>query len=488
MKKAIYISIIISIASFGAVKIPDTGQSQCYSASTAIPCPKKEDAFYGQDAQYSSFQPSYKDNGDGTVSDLVTGLMWSKEVTDTKYSLDEANAKSKSIKIGGYDDWRIPTVKELYSLIDFRGYTGFSGNEEKSTAPANAIPYINTDFFDFKYGASDERYIDAQWVTITKYVSLTMEHDLTLFGVNFADGRIKGYGYKRKGSDHDRKKFYVKYVRGTTAYGKNDFVDNNNGTLKDKSTNLLWTKQDSQKGMNWNDALKYCQNLQTANIIDWRLPDAKELQYIIDYSRSPETTNSPAIDPKFELSAITNEARNKDWGYYWTSTTHLEGPKPGNNAAYVSFGRALGKMNGKVIDVHGAGAQRSDPKVGTSKFHGPQGDAIRVNNYVLCISGGSTQVNAKSDDINSYPNVLHVEKNNGQGYSKKETFNKLKNNNIQKKQNKRGFVARLDKNGDGKVSRNEFDGPSQAFSRLDKNNDGFLSDDESPKGPPHKRK
>ncbi|MCP4376709.1 MAG: hypothetical protein GY794_11110 [bacterium] len=46
------------------------------------------------------------------------------------------------------------------------------------------------------------------------------------------------------------------------------------------------------------------------------------------------------------------------------------------------------------------------------------------------------------------------------------------------------FVKRLDKNGDGKVSKSEFDGPSRHFSVLDKNSDGYLSEDEAPKGPP----
>lgn len=71
--------------------------------------------------------------------------------------------------------------KELYSLIDFRGYTGFAkGGSNTNQAPSNAILFINTDFFDFKYGASDERYIDAQWLSSTKYVSTTMNNQQTL--------------------------------------------------------------------------------------------------------------------------------------------------------------------------------------------------------------------------------------------------------------------------------------------------------------------
>jgi hypothetical protein len=53
-----------------------------------------------------------------------------------------------------------------------------------------------------------------------------------------------------------------------------------------------------------------------------------------------------------------------------------------------------------------------------------------------------------------------------------------------------GFVRRLDSDGDGRVSKAEFDGPVQHFDRLDKNADGFLSEDEAPMGgpPPHHKR
>ncbi|MDF7825359.1 hypothetical protein P4B35_15140 [Pontiellaceae bacterium B12227] len=47
-----------------------------------------------------------------------------------------------------------------------------------------------------------------------------------------------------------------------------------------------------------------------------------------------------------------------------------------------------------------------------------------------------------------------------------------------------GFVTRLDKDGDGRISQSEFDGPDDAFTELDKNNDNYLSEDEAPSGPP----
>ncbi len=362
-------------------KIPDTGQVKAYNNTQELKCPKNNGAFFGQDAHYQGQQPSYKDNGNGTVTDLVTGLMWSKAVDKKKLSLVEAKKIAPTITIGGYSDWRVPDIKEMYSLIDFKGYTGFGSSGYKSV-PSNAVPYINTDYFDFRFGdtTAGERYIDAQWLTTTMYVSTTMNGAKTLFGVNFADGRIKGYGFSRR-----NKKFYVRYVRGN-GYGSNDFFDNRDGTVTDRAAGLMWMQNDSGKGMNWQAALKYAEGLDYGGYSDWRLPNAKELQYIVDYSCSPDTTDSPAIDPIFKTTSIKNEAGKKDFPFFWTSTTHLDGPQPGANAAYVSFGRAIGQMRGTIMDVHGAGAQRSDRKKGSPQLgHGPQGDAVRVNNYVRCV-------------------------------------------------------------------------------------------------------
>jgi hypothetical protein len=66
------------------------------------------------------------------------------------------------------------------------------------------------------------------------------------------------------------------------------------------------------------------------------------------------------------------------------------------NGAYVAFGRSLGDMDGQWRDVHGAGSQRSDPKSGNPANYptgfGPQGDAIRINNYVRLVPGGISEM------------------------------------------------------------------------------------------------
>ncbi len=372
--------------------IVSTNQTKYFNDITEISQPAEGSEYYGQDANFSKNEPNYQDNGDGTVTDMVTGLMWAQspdlngdgniDASDKK-TYSEAVSGASTFNLGGYSDWRLPTIKELYSLIMFSGKdpSGYNGTDESSLTP-----FINTDYFDFAYGDTQagERIIDAQFASSTMYVDGEL-----LFGVNFADGRIKGYGLTMP-FDNREKTFYVLYVRGNTEYGINNFVDNGDGTITDKATGLMWMKDDSKKGMTWKEALVYADTFKYAGYSDWRLPDAKELQSIVDYSRSPGTTSSASIDPLFNSTSITNEAGEIDYPFYWTSTTH-ENMMTGNEggwAVYVSFGRAMGNMGGWQ-DVHGAGAQRSDPKSGDpeeySEGHGPQGDAVRIYNYVRLV-------------------------------------------------------------------------------------------------------
>ena len=99
--------------SFTTYTIVDTGQNTCYNNERPITCPQTGESFYGQDAQYVGVQPFYKDNGDGTVTDLNTGLMWQQDPGE-KILYDQAVSGANSCTLAGYTDWRLPTIKELY--------------------------------------------------------------------------------------------------------------------------------------------------------------------------------------------------------------------------------------------------------------------------------------------------------------------------------------------------------------------------------------
>ncbi len=464
--------------------IVDTGQDRCFGNSEEIAYPGDGNSFFGQDAQYEGHAPAYKDNGDGTVTDRVTGLMWQKDPGKKKTFMDAVKG-APACNTGGYRDWRLPTIKELYSLILFSGIDP----DARSADTSRLKPFIDTRFFSFEYGnpgnpGRGERIIDSQFATSTKYVHKTMHGNDTMFGVNFADGRIKGYPMKDPRGRGD-KKFHVLYVRGNNSYGKNRFVDNQDGTIADQATGLTWMQLDSghlkagknkDGKLNWEAALKWAEDLEYARHSDWRLPNAKELQSIVDYSRSPATTRSPAINKIFKTSTIKENAR-ADYPYYWTGTTHKR-DFAGRAAVYIAFGTGFGWMENKrsgkkmLLDVHGAGCQRSDPKSGDPRQYphgrGPQGDVLRIYNFVRCVRGGQAAPKTTGPEVNAGTGSGQAGHNDPERWQRRP----------------RNFVGRLDKDGDGRVSRREFDGPPDRFDTLDKNGDGFLGEGESPKGPP----
>ena len=404
--------------------IVGTGVSQCYGTTSPITCPTNTtDAFYGQ---FHGTNPSYQNNNDGTITDLNTGLMWIQD-RGSKISWDSTFIMATQCNVGGHNDWRVPTIKELYSLMNFNGKSG--------STHATCTAYIDTTYFDWATGAGGttvgDRIIDAQDWSATEYKGLTMVGDTTIFGLNTVDGRIKGYPKWQPPLNTTPHRNYVRFVRGNTSYGKNNFVDNGDSTITDNATGLMWAKNDSKNSIDWQSALAFAQTKNSQNYLghnDWRLPNAKELQSLIDYSRSLDATLSAAIDPLFNCTAITDEGGNTNYPWYWSSTTHLENM----GAVYIAFGEALGYMKSPpnatyytLLDVHGAGAQRSDPKSGSNTSYylglnqsgdscyglGPQGDVIRINNFVRLVRDAQTTNgidNIKSNPLkfDVYPNPV----------------------------------------------------------------------------------
>ncbi|MDT8446583.1 MAG: DUF1566 domain-containing protein [bacterium] len=119
--------------------VPDTGQTSCYDNSTAITCPSAGQNFYGQDAQYqpSLNQQSYTDNGDGTVTDNLSGLVWQR----CSAGLSGANCATGTAATYTWADagtyctdntaglpgtgWRLPTKTELSWIVRSQGSAPF---------------------------------------------------------------------------------------------------------------------------------------------------------------------------------------------------------------------------------------------------------------------------------------------------------------------------------------------------------------------------
>jgi hypothetical protein len=166
--------------------LPDTGQTTCFSdiyLGPSIPCPEPGQSFYGQDANYQGPQPAYHDNGDGTVADLNTGLMWQQDDTHNSsgYSWPDAVTYCRALTLGNHTDWRLPSAWELSSIV----------NMGQQTPPS---PSVDTTYFP---GCICNYY----W-SVTPYVHAAGYS----WGVYFSSGLV-GYG--------DRSyPYYVRCVRG----------------------------------------------------------------------------------------------------------------------------------------------------------------------------------------------------------------------------------------------------------------------------------
>ena len=123
--------------------VPKTGQHTCYDTTGAQrPC-----AGTGEDGELrygvSSPDPRFTDNGDGTVTDLLTGLMWLRHATCLGYDTwaagfgkvgtlnDSPGTLSCSGYTAAYTDWRVPNIRELASLID---------RSQPFTSPDSVLP------------------------------------------------------------------------------------------------------------------------------------------------------------------------------------------------------------------------------------------------------------------------------------------------------------------------------------------------------------
>jgi len=92
-----------------------------------------------------------------------------------------------------------------------------------------------------------------------------------------------------------------------------NFTGNGDGTVTDSDTNLVWQQTDDDTGHTWEESLDYCNDLSLAGNSDWRLPNIKELESIVD-----ATSYDPAIDTRYFPGAHAS--------LYWSSTSYASNP------------------------------------------------------------------------------------------------------------------------------------------------------------------
>jgi hypothetical protein len=132
----------------------------------------------------------------------------------------------------------------------------------------------------------------------------------------------------------------------SVALAVGNYTSNGDGTVTDNDTGLMWWQAGSQDLVDWEPALTYCEDSTHAGYTDWRLPNIKELQSLVDHSRT-----GPAWDTNY-FSGSTGRP-------YWSSTSRAFNP-------YYAW----------AVSFHAGLVDESDKDTS--------------GNYVRCVRGGLT--------------------------------------------------------------------------------------------------
>lgn len=322
------ISVQFAIAQKAPAPLAKTGQTKCWDAKgTPIPC-----AGTGQDGDIQAGvawpNPRFTDNHDGTITDNLTELTWLQRASCLgRATWLDALAMSNSLasgKCGLTDhskagDWRLPNIIELRSIIDFGTYRPALPPDQlfidfqptvywsSSTVPAfPALGWFATfgvgpHVFDLKVNTFEVLPIKG---------GLTSPHLAQTGSTQCYDAYGNVINCAGTGQD-------AEYQAGV-PWPNPRFTDNRNGTVTDNLTGLLWLKNaDCFSFQAWASALNDANTLRSgwcgltdgSKPGDWRLPNIRELQSIMD-----NATVAPAIPPNSPFINVQPTL-------YWTSTS-----------------------------------------------------------------------------------------------------------------------------------------------------------------------
>ena len=189
-------------------------------------------------------------------------LMWQKgnpKAMKWKESLNYC----KNLSWANYSDWRLPSIKELFTIVDYSSHD----------------PAVNKE--KFSYIKSGDYY----WSSTQRPAYENNDQALVF---HFTYGEI--VTYFQKSYNH------LLCVRGGDE-GTNqvsNYLTRKDGTVEQKTTGLIWQQENDNITRLWENALIYCNELKLGDHTDWRLPNIKELLSIVDYS-----VHNPSIDAKF---------------------------------------------------------------------------------------------------------------------------------------------------------------------------------------------
>jgi hypothetical protein len=336
-------------------RVRETGQVTCYDvAGGVVPCDST-----GQDGDIRPGvawpSPRFVDNGDGTVTDTLTGLLWLKNANclglrTWTQALTDANGLatgSCGLSDGSAPrDWRLPSFDELRSLLDYE-YSGPAVSNAAGTGQwTEGDPF--TGVLSGSYWSSSslaipgERYRAFSVSFLSGYVdSPNKASAIHLWPVRngwWAPARVGATGQVTcydgaglvvscagTGQDGD--------LRPGVAWPNPRFVVNGDGTVTDMLTGLVWLRNANCFWYRtWTQALADANSLASGacGLSDgsvageWRLPSVNELASLayLEHS-SPALSNAAGTGQWTEGDAFTSVRTDFQ---YWSSSSHAYDP------------------------------------------------------------------------------------------------------------------------------------------------------------------
>lgn len=351
--------------SAGAVDLPATGQTLSYTSNKNDKNPAPV-AVPDDGAVQAGATLSFTDNGDGTITDNNTGLMWEKKGDngglhdkDNAYVwsgagtqetiwdwLDDVNAEGGA-GFAGYNDWRIPNAKELQSLVHFEKSMPMTPPAFNSNCVAGVTVSTGSCTATTVYASS------TTWARSTSMAWGVRIQDAILFPQDKASPlRVRAV----RGGGSGPQAFPATGQTTTYTADKNDgipgavavpddgtvragaplsFTDNGNGTITDNNTGLVWEKKSDNGDLHDKDNIywwsgngvnetiwDWLEDINTASFgghQDWRVPNTRELLSIADFQNQwavPAAFHNNCVPGATVLTgSCTLQVA------YWTSTT-----------------------------------------------------------------------------------------------------------------------------------------------------------------------
>lgn len=234
---------------------------------------------------------------EGTVMDRATGLEWQQSASATAYDFPRAFDACVALSLNG-GNWRLPTVRELISIVDF--------SRRNSSIDVTVFP-----------GAPNRVF----W-TSTRHAQYTD----SVWTVSFVDGALS---YASDAAMTSVPDWRVRCVRGPELTGPSLTIDGD--AVFDSTSGLTWQRGEAAGLFSQSEASTYCSGLALQGGT-WRLPTAGEMLSIVDFSRtSPPLDVDVFLEPSTDQGFWTTSSPATDEG--WNFSFSGGGALYNNNAA-----------------------------------------------------------------------------------------------------------------------------------------------------------